>query len=123
MWWAITGCSLHEIVLQGIVIHSLIIISIYNNASKWEAIKAQFVTAIAAFLGTFLGLYAQKNEFLEKILLATTSGGFLYIATVGILPAVINRKSTLIQIFLECVGFSLGVGFMIVVACLEEIHE
>ena len=81
------------------------------------------MTAIAAFLGTFIGLYAQKNEFLETIMLAMTAGGFLYIATVGILPAVINRKSSLIQIFLEGFGFCLGVGFMIIVAMLEESHE
>ena len=91
--------------------------------SKWEAIKAQFITAIAAFLGTFLGLYAGKNEFLEKIMLATTAGGFIYIATVGILPAVINEKSSLHEIFLECVGFSVGIGFMVVVAYLEVIDE
>ena len=81
------------------------------------------MTAIAAFLGTFFGLYAQKNETLEKILLATTSGGFLYIATVGILPSVINEKSSLVQISLECVGFSLGIGFMVAVAYLEEVSE
>lgn len=56
-------------------------------------------------------------------MLAMTAGGFLYIATVGILPAVINRKSSLIQIFLEGFGFCLGVGFMIIVAMLEESHE
>ena len=91
--------------------------------SKWEAIQAQFITAIAAFFGTFLGLYAGINESLEKVMLATTAGGFLYIATVGILPNVINEKSSLLQLFLECLGFSVGIGFMVVVAYLEEIDE
>ena len=56
-------------------------------------------------------------------MLATTAGGFIYIATVGILPAVINEKSSLHEIFLECVGFSVGIGFMVVVAYLEVIDE
>lgn len=90
---------------------------------KWEAIKAQFITSIAAFLGTFVGLYLQRNENAEKIMLSATSGGFLYIATVGILPAVINKESSLVQICLEGSGFLLGVAFMVGVAVLEDINH
>lgn len=91
--------------------------------SKWEAIQAQFLTAIAAFLGTFVGLYAHKNEFVETIMIAVTSGGFLYIATVTIMPLVIAQKSSLTQTLLESIAFLIGVGFMVAVAVLEEINE
>ena len=91
--------------------------------SKWEAIQAQFLTAIAAFLGTFVGLYAHKNEFLETIMIAVTSGGFIYIATVTIMPLVIAQKSSLLQTVLESIAFLIGVGFMVAVAVLEEVHE
>jgi zinc transporter ZupT len=56
-------------------------------------------------------------------MLSTTAGGFLYIATVGILPLVLHEKSSVLQIFLESIGFLLGVGFMVAVAVLEEINE
>jgi hypothetical protein len=129
--------------------------------SKWEAIRAQFLTAIAAFLGTILGLSAQRNETMERLMLAMTSGGFLYIATVSILPIVVSGGAThghthahaahghgkktdggddknkdeiedgeedeattpISQVVFEALAFSLGVGFMVVVAELEEYFE
>ena len=56
-------------------------------------------------------------------MLSATSGGFLYIATVGILPSVINKESSLLQIILEGFGFLLGVAFMVGVAVLEDINH
>jgi zinc transporter 7 len=80
-------------------------------------------TAIAAFLGTFIGLYAQKNENFENFLLSTTAGGFIYIATVNILPTILKDNGSLFQIFFEVIGFVLGVGFMVLVALYEELNE
>lgn len=56
-------------------------------------------------------------------MIAVTSGGFLYIATVTIMPLVIAQKSSLLQTVLESIAFLIGVGFMVAVAVLEEIHE
>ena len=55
-------------------------------------------------------------------MLSATSGGFLYIATVGILPTVINKESSILQICFEGMGFLLGVLFMVGVAVLEDHH-
>jgi len=64
-----------------------------SGMTKFQAIKAQFVTAIAAFLGTLVGLFlAQRNEEWESGLLALTSGGFVYIATVGVLPSILRNN-------------------------------
>ena len=50
------------------------------------------------------------------------SGGFLYIATVSILPVVLrsNGNDSVIQVLCECSAFLVGVGFMVAVALLEE---
>jgi len=91
-----------------------------SGFSKFEAIRAQFLTAIAAMVGTAVGLYAQRNKSAEDLLLAFTSGGFLYIATVAMLPSIVTDKSSpLAQTVLEISGFSLGVGMMLLVALFE----
>ena len=56
--------------------------------SKWNAIKAQFGTAIAAVLGTAIGLCALRNKHLEQSMLAVCAGGMVYIAVIGMLPDV-----------------------------------
>lgn len=63
----------------------------YSTHSKWQAIQAQFVTALGALLGTVVGLTAgHSHDALESFLLAFTAGGFVYIATVTILPQVLQ---------------------------------
>jgi zinc transporter 7 len=94
---------------------------LHTNIYKY--IHTFIYTAIAAFFGTFIGLYAQKNENFENIMLSTTAGGFIYIATVNILPSILKEKSNLLQIFYEVIGFVLGVGFMVLVAVYEELNE
>jgi solute carrier family 39 (zinc transporter), member 7 len=91
----------------------------YLLFSKYEAIRMQFVTAIAAFLGTAFGLLAMNNETLETLLLSITSGGFIYVATVSVLPEVVHTKSSGRQSIAEVVCFLLGVGLMVLVAILE----
>jgi zinc transporter ZupT len=112
--------------------------------SKWEAIRAQFITAVGAFAGTVIGLLAERNKEMETLMLAMTSGGFLYIATVSILPIVVSdgargghchghthgkkddddgddekNGTTVVQVLCEAFAFSAGVGFMVAVAYLE----
>lgn len=92
-----------------------------NGYTKWQAIRAQFVTAVAAFVGTTLGLIFQKNEVAEEALLGLTCGGFLFVAAVNILPLVLsNKHAGPSQVLLEMTGFLAGVGLMIGVVFLEE---
>jgi zinc transporter ZupT len=91
--------------------------------SKSEAIKAQFVTAVAAVIGTIIGYQVERNENYENVLLALTSGGFLYIATVSMLPSIANdSSSSFLEIFFQLVLFLLGIGLMIGVLYFEENH-
>ena len=92
--------------------------------------------SITAFLMSLLVsnfLYQYRNKYAEQVMLAVTAGGFLYIATVNILPIILMahhevdnesaKKSNfgdLIQVFLEGSGFALGIYFMVLVASMEE---
>ena len=61
----------------------------------------QFVTAIAAFIGTAVGLFARRHQLIEDYFLAVTAGGFVYIATVNILPAIAQSADSFFQIAME----------------------
>jgi solute carrier family 39 (zinc transporter), member 7 len=87
--------------------------------SKYEAIQAQFFTALAAVAGTAVGLLAQRSLVAEELLLSFTAGGFLYLASVNMLPTIVNAKSSALQIVLELLCFAMGIGMMVVVAFLE----
>ena len=84
------------------------------------------MTALAAFFGTYLGFIGQGNARVNDGLLAITAGGFLYIATVSVLPVVMSHRDEAeggplgyLQMLLEAAGFASGVAFMVVVAFLE----
>ena len=77
------------------------------------------MTALAAFAGTAVGLLAQRSQVAEELLLAFTAGGFLYLATVNMLPAIVRAPSSGLQTALELVCFMLGIGMMVVVALYE----
>ena len=86
------------------------------------AIGAQFLTAIAAFLGTAVGLYGgQIIEGLgHDVLLPFTAGGFLYLACVTILPDVIETEASLPMRMLQICSLLVGIGFMYGVLLAEE---
>lgn len=88
------------------------------------AIGAQFLTAIAAFLGTAFGLFSgQIIEGLgHDVLLPFTAGGFVYLACVTILPDVLETDVSAIMRLLQVCSFLVGVGFMWAVALLEEME-
>jgi zinc transporter ZupT len=130
------GSALGTAALLSVLFHEIphelsdFAILVESGLSKWEAIRAQFLTALAAFAGCCVGLYAERNEYAEMVMLAMTSGGFLYIATVNILPIVVRGSdggsdrgsgsgTSVLQVCLEGVSFVVGVGFMVAVALLE----
>jgi zinc transporter 7 len=94
-------------------------ILIKSGMSKSEAIRTQFITAGTALIGTAVGLFAQRNEAIERHILAATAGGFVYISTVSILPSIAAAHSDFRQVVLEAACFLLGVSFMVAVAYLE----
>lgn len=103
-----------------------------NGMTKKQAILAQFTTAIAAFLGTGVGLLPlifprTGYDIFQHVMMPFTAGGFLYLAAVTILPDLMEYNNTLIVekglwMTLQFVFFISGILFMHFVATMEE-HE
>ena len=92
--------------------------------SRNMAVGMQFVTAIAAFIGTALGLFSsQLVEGLgHNVMLPFTAGGFVYLASVSILPEVLETDVNARFRLLQILSFTLGLGFMYAVGVLENIE-
>ena len=59
--------------------------------SKWAAIRAQLSTALGALLGTLVGLAAGRTN--SALLQCFTAGGFIYVATVDVLPVAADASA------------------------------
>ncbi len=101
---------------------------INSGMTKLQAIHVQFVTALFAFAGAAFGvLGGQVDSDTRDLLMSFTSGGFLYIATCGLLNSTLSsrdeNKSGLInkkkQVIFDGLAFFIGIGVMIGVALLE----
>ncbi|KAK7203354.1 Zinc/iron permease [Myxozyma melibiosi] len=122
---------------------------IQGGFSKSKAMGAQFVTAIGAFLGTFIGILIQYLSSVEGVdhdghghgesegglfgtscktgdlILPFTAGGFLYIATVGVIPEILETDSRLSRLgeikkgIYQAFAMLLGAGMMFVISWTE----
>ncbi len=90
--------------------------------SRNMAIGAQFLTAIAAFVGTAFGLYSsQLIEGLgHEVLLPFTAGGFLYLASCTILPEILASPGSVKVRFFQLISFAIGVAFLYAAGHMEE---
>ena len=90
--------------------------------SRNMAIGAQFLTAIAAFVGTAFGLYSsQLIEGLgHEVLLPFTAGGFLYLASCTILPEILATPGSVKVRFFQLISFAIGVAFLYAAGHMEE---
>ena len=97
-------------------------ILVSNGMSKRQAIVAQFSTAIAAFVGTIVGLVASAfdDTLGHEVLLPFVSGGFVYLAACSILLE--ERNVGLILRSAQVLAFGAGIGFMQLVAVLEDME-
>jgi zinc transporter 7 len=91
--------------------------------SKYQAVQAQFMTAIAAFLGTIIALYVADGWIGER-LLYVTAGGFIYLACVTILPEVLedDRHSITFRLA-QLAAFLAGIGFLYLVYLMEAYDD
>ena len=89
------------------------------GCSKNQAILLQFVTAVAALIGTVMGVFAVEGYGGEH-LLHITGGGFLYLAAVTILPDVLNDATSLRFRLAQLGCFCSGVAFLYAVAVIEH---
>mmetsp|Transcript_1643 Transcript_1643/g.3656 ORF Transcript_1643/g.3656 Transcript_1643/m.3656 type:complete len:335 (-) Transcript_1643:67-1071(-) len=96
-------------------------ILVKNGFSKQQAIYAQFGTAISAMLGCVVGLVVA--DVAGDSLIFVTSGGFVYLATVNILPDILDEKASLRFRLTQLLFFFIGVAFLYAVCLLEEMDE
>ncbi|RIB09523.1 ZIP zinc transporter-domain-containing protein [Gigaspora rosea] len=120
-------------------------ILIQSGFTKQRAMLSQFITAIGAFLGTFIGIAIEEfsrgdqrhtTEILSEgygiwgtgvvlgdLVIPFTAGGFLYIATVGVIPELLevtgNFVKDLKQSCTEFLAMFIGVGMMAIIAWNE----
>eukprot|EP00903_Cladosiphon_okamuranus_P006947 g6761.t1 len=93
---------------------------VQNGYTKWQAIRAQFATALAAFAGTAIGLLATKYAGLQQPLLAATGGGFVYVSCVTVMPDILGGGNpSFLQGVAEVGAMCAGVALMACVALLE----
>ncbi|XP_067621869.1 protein catecholamines up [Eurosta solidaginis] len=95
-------------------------ILIKSGCTKRQAMILQLVTAFGAVAGTALALLgASGDEGSTAWILPFTAGGFIYIATVSVLPELLEESTKLGQSIKEILAMLVGVGLMIFIARLE----
>ncbi|XP_012229820.1 zinc transporter Slc39a7 [Linepithema humile] len=94
-------------------------ILIQSGYSKRKAMMLQLVTAVGALLGTFVSLLAEgMGDFATKWILPFTAGGFIYIATVSVIPELLTATKFW-QSFKEIAALLFGVYMMVHIANYE----
>ena len=95
-------------------------ILIQSGCSKRKAIFLQLFTAIGALSGTWLSLMFESavSGFATSCILPFTAGGFIYIATVSIIPE-LKESTGFFQSLKEIVALCAGVAMMVVIALYE----
>ncbi|XP_045148671.1 zinc transporter SLC39A7 isoform X2 [Echinops telfairi] len=101
-------------------------ILVQSGCSKKQAMRLQLVTAVGALVGTACALLAEGGAVGSAVsgstgpgwVLPFTAGGFIYVATVSVLPELLREASPL-QSLLEVLGLLGGVVMMVLIAHLE----
>jgi len=93
-------------------------ILIQAGFSRRNAMLAQLVTAIAALFGTLCGLASEQISDSTVWILPFTAGGFIYIATVSVIPSLLEN-STIKQSIFEILAITVGVGMMVILIYYE----
>uniref|UniRef100_A0A8V8TNV9 Zinc transporter SLC39A7 n=1 Tax=Homo sapiens TaxID=9606 RepID=A0A8V8TNV9_HUMAN len=101
-------------------------ILVQSGCSKKQAMRLQLLTAVGALAGTACALLTEGGAVGSEIaggagpgwVLPFTAGGFIYVATVSVLPELLREASPL-QSLLEVLGLLGGVIMMVLIAHLE----
>ncbi|KAI1902348.1 hypothetical protein AGOR_G00043840 [Albula goreensis] len=95
-------------------------ILVQSGCTKKKAMCLQLLTALGALAGTSCSLLAEGvGAAATAWILPFTAGGFVYIATVTVLPELLVGKSTLGQSVLEILALLFGVTMMVLIAEYE----
>ncbi|CAF0828032.1 unnamed protein product [Brachionus calyciflorus] len=95
-------------------------ILIQSGCSKSKAIYLQLFTALGAVSGTLLSLFFESaiSGIATSCILPFTAGGFIYIATVSIIPD-LKESTGFKQSVKEIIALLAGIAMMVVIAYIE----
>lgn len=93
-------------------------ILIKSGCSRKKAMFLQLTTAIGALAGNVLALLGTSGESSPWIL-PFTAGGFIYIATVSVIPELLEESTKLWQSLKEIFALLLGVFMMVLITWIE----
>ena len=94
-------------------------ILIQSGFSRRRAMLLQLVTALGAMVGTLCGLVMESQGSSTSLwILPFTAGGFIYIATVAVIPELLD-KSSLWQSIKELIAMSFGISMMVLITLIE----
>lgn len=95
-------------------------ILIKSGCSRRQAIMLQLVTALGALAGNALALVGvgMGSDSVPWVL-PFTAGGFIYIATVSVLPELLEESTKLMQSIKEIAALLAGVSLMVFIANFE----
>ncbi|XP_039445697.1 protein catecholamines up [Culex pipiens pallens] len=96
-------------------------ILVKSGCSKRKAMLLQLTTAVGALAGTVLALLGSGSDAAESWVLPFTAGGFIYIATVSVIPELLEESTKLMQSLKEIAALLAGVGMM--GTCLKAIED
>ncbi|XP_077364271.1 zinc transporter Slc39a7 [Festucalex cinctus] len=95
-------------------------ILVQSGCTKRKAMCLQLVTAVGALAGTACSLLAEGvGAAATAWILPFTAGGFVYIATVTVLPELLAGRSSFGQSLMEILALLFGVGMMVLIAEYE----
>lgn len=97
-------------------------ILLQSGCSRKKAMYLQLLTALGAVAGTALSLFLQgtSDSFTSSWVLPFTAGGFIYIATVSVIPELLEDSTTkYLQSLKEIVALLCGVLMMVLIAKFE----
>jgi len=94
-------------------------ILIQSGVPRNKAIALQALTAVGALTGCTLALIlGGATEAAASLTLPFTAGGFIYIATVSVIPELLEG-ATFKQSVMEVIALLMGVGMMVIIAQYE----
>lgn len=94
-------------------------ILVQSGYSKRRAMFLQLGTAVGAMAGTACGLFLEGVGASTTLwVLPFTAGGFIYIATVSVIPELLENTK-LWQSLMEMVAMGVGIGMMVLITFIE----
>ncbi|CAJ0577433.1 unnamed protein product, partial [Mesorhabditis spiculigera] len=124
----IAGTGIGIVTTMTVLIHEVpheigdFAILVQSGYTKTRAMMIQLVTALGAFSGCLLSLWSADGAVADAAsatwVLPFTAGGFIYIATVSVIPELLENSS-LKQTVLEIIALLTGIYMMYLIAMYE----